>query len=164
MTHGKDLFGAGSTQDDFKNGWHSHLICDKAQNIKRAELLPDINKGEADERVIKTAVKIIRDIQDFRCFDIQQYLDFLDYAENPNGEDINEVKKYNKIMQDMYRGEKEMTINDYYEMWLSLGISIELGQKVKKRTEELMRDNFVVQQIEKIYDQALGSYKHILNY
>jgi len=95
-------------------------------------------------------------------FPIQDYLKYLEYAQNPNGEEIGEVKKYNQIMVDLYRGKKTTTLEDNYRMWLALGVDEELGLKIKSKTEELLKDIKLVKKIEDVYFDMIENYQDVL--
>ena len=51
-----------------------------------------------------------------------------------------------------------MTVNDAIQMWLKLGVSSELGYKVKEKTKFLLNDKSVMKKIEKSYSKMLNSY------
>ena len=107
-------------------------------------------------------MKIIQDMNDMQNFDLQKNLKYLDFAYNPNGEDLSDIRKYNQIMIDLYKNKKITTVEDNYKMWLALGINKEQGDKIKKKTKEFLKDKKLVKKIEAIYDGMIANYKSVL--
>ncbi len=167
LTHNEDILKPEFAKDDFKKGWQVHQICDLMQNKMKKRALPEpfsekYNGYDEQRWVVSTAMKIIQDMNDMQQFPIQDYLKYLEYAQNPNGEEIGEVKKYNQIMVDLYRGKKTTTLEDNYRMWLALGVDEELGLKIKSKTEELLKDIKLVKKIEDVYFDMIENYQDVL--
>ncbi|PJA89848.1 MAG: hypothetical protein CO137_02025 [Candidatus Magasanikbacteria bacterium CG_4_9_14_3_um_filter_32_9] len=163
LTHNENIILPKFAKDDFKKGWQAHQIGDIVQNKVKRKLFSDI-LGECsgcseEEWIISTAIKIIQDISDMQKFDLQSYIKCLEYVENPNGEGIGKVKEYYKVIIDLYKNKKNTSIEDYCKMWLGLGISEELGEKVKVKTREFVNDKDMVKRIDAIYDEMIGLYK-----
>lgn len=167
LTHHEDILLPEFAKDDFKKGWQVHQICDLVQNKKREELLPELTIRHNDawnekEWIIASAIKIIQDMKDMRHFNIQYYLKYFEYAYNPNGEDINDIKKYNRIVINLYKDKKVTTVEDNYKMWLALGINKEQGDKIRSKTIEFLQDESLVKRIGSIYNGMVSSYKDVL--
>jgi hypothetical protein len=163
FTHNDGILRPEFAKDDFKKGWQVHQICDIMQNKMKKRALPEPffekYKGFEEQRwVISTAMKIIQDMNDMQQFPIQNYLKYLEFAHNPNGENIDEVKKYNQIMIDLYKNKGKTTVEDNYQMWLALGVNEELGLKVKNKTEELLKNKGLVVKIENVYNDMIENY------
>lgn len=167
LTHNKDIMKPEFAKDDFRKGWQAHQICDIVQSKLRLNFLPELFpesgcQWNEDDWVASSAVKIIQDTNDLKCFDLQSNLKYLEYAHNPNGEDLDEIKKYNRIFINMYKGKSETTIEDNIRMWLELGINGELGEKIKIKTEELLRNEELVGRIHSIYKGMIKYYNEVL--
>lgn len=152
--------------DDFKKGWRSHQICDRAFNLARKKLFPDLFPPNYDfyaieDWIIITAMKIIQDMNDIQLFDIKIYLPCLGYAFNPNNENIEIIKKYNHIMIDLYSGDA-ISVENYINMWLALGPEAVLCNKVRAKTEEYLQNPEIVIRIKSIYQEMLNTYPSIL--
>jgi hypothetical protein len=163
LTHNDDIMLLEFAKDDFKKGWQAHQICDVVQGEILTDLLLDRDDDWDERRWIKiSAVKIIQDMNDMKCFDLQSNLKYLEYAFNPNSENIDDIKKYNQIMIDLYKNKKETTIEDNYKMWIALGVDAGQGKKIKIKTEEFLSDNKLVKKIHSIYNKMLKRYREVL--
>ena len=167
LTHNNKILKPKFAKDDFRKGWQVHQICDIAQHFILRKQILFLNrhpiKGWQENKWVEfTSAKIIQDMADMQKFDIQQVIKFLEYVENPNGEDIKKVKKYNQIMVDLYKDKTITTVEDNYKMWLALGINNELGNKVKEKTHEFLKDKKLVKEIESCYKIMLNSYQKYL--
>ena len=166
LTHSEDFLDWNwENENDFKKGWLVHLLVDKFQKQIAKQELPQIFEGEvgqASEVWVKhTALKILQDLVDARAFDIRSYLRYLEYVENPNGEDIDMIKKYNQIIIKMYADSKKVNINSCYKMWKDFGIGDDLVAKIKIQAEQYFKDNKVLASIEEIYNKTLQKIKDL---
>jgi len=146
--------------DDFRKGWFVHLLYDAIQYQLILELIPDVIScgygGQGSEFWVRLcAVKNVQDMEDVRQFDIAKYLPYLDYSENPNGEDILTIKRYNGISQEIYKNAKEIRIEDYSVLWNSLGASKEIIDRIGEKTIEYSNNKTIVEAIRTIHGQAL---------
>jgi len=153
--------------DDFKKGWQTHKICDHAYDIVRKRLFPDLFPGDFDfysrpDWIISTALKIIYDIEDMQSFDIQKYLECLEYVYNPNNEDIDAVKKYNTILINLYKNKKVISVAESIGMWKALGQDKSIRAELRKTTENLLKDQKMVSRIKLVYQEVLDSYQDII--
>jgi hypothetical protein len=167
LTHNDDILNPSFAIDDFRKGWQAHQICDSIQNYERKKMFPELFLKECDGwtedfHVIATAIKIIQDMDDMQHFPIQDYLGYFEYAYNPNGEKIEEIKKYNQIMQNLYKDKKKTTVEDNHRMWLSLGIGETLGIKIKNKTEEFLKEKRLVSKISKVFDGMVKDFKEVI--
>ncbi len=161
LTHGTHLLNMDLT-DDFKKGWHSHLVCDNLLGIVMDKILP--NKFNRQKNVIRqgnqywlnvTAIKILLEIYIFKTFNIQRYLIMLDYIENPYNEDFNLVKKSNYIIQLAYKNKTEINLNHIINYWRGLIPDIKMLAKIQQTTLDLMRNRIIIKDIEKLYSETL---------
>lgn len=164
LTHGDEVLEPEFAIDDFRSGWQTHRICDR-QFVKFNKIIPlsSIKKlrfGD-EEWIFLTALKIVQDINDTKKFPIQKYIKYLEYARNPNGENLDKIKKYNQIVINLYKNKKVPTPGDYYQMWIALEIDNELGLKIKNKAIEIMNNNSLVKKIEKIYTNMIKNYRSI---
>jgi hypothetical protein len=167
LTHNDEILKLTFAKDDFRKGWQTHQACDAIQKEMRKNFLPQAFAEEGDgynEKIwiIATATKIIQDILDAQSFSIQEYLKYLEFTHNPNGEDIRGIKKYNQLIITLYKGKKETMIEDYYQMWLAFGISKNLGLKVKMKAEELQGNQKLMEKINGAYINMLKNYNNFL--
>jgi hypothetical protein len=145
--------------DDFKKGWLVHLFADHIQWEITKELLPKVfegSEGQGGERWIKhTAIKILQDLDDVRKFDIKSYLPYLRHVENPNGENVKMVERYNLLFLAMYADPATVNIDSCYEMWKAFGIGDELAEKIKFRAGVYLKDKAITETIHRIYPAML---------
>ena len=161
LTHGEQLLSIDLT-DDFKKGWHCHLICDKLLGLAIDKLLPD--EFNAQKNIMqqgnqfwlkRTAVKILQEIDVFKSFNLQPYLSMLDYVENALGEDIDLVKKSNYLVQKNYHQKVEINLSNIMEIWRGLILSEEMLNKIKQTALELMQDKKMIFIIKELYPEML---------
>ena len=143
-------------RNDFRKGWHAHLLCDTVQGDLMKELLPTVKSGDGEEVWIeRMAIKILQDIDDVKKFDIVKYLPCLAHVENPNGEDTEKMRGYNRIFQEMYADPARVDITSLYEMWGLFGVGDELRVKVKAKAEAFSADASIMLGVGKLYDAML---------
>jgi len=163
LTHNDDILRSEFAKNDFRKGWQVHQICDTIQNKIKKRALPELflekYNGYNEQRwVVSTAIKIIQDINDMQQFPIKDCLKYLKFSYNPNGENISDIKKYNKIIINLYKDKTKTTVEDNHKTWLALGIDNELNNKVKEKTKEFLKDKKLVKRIESCYQMILSDY------
>ncbi len=156
LTHPDDFLAWDLERaDDFKKGWHTHLLCDKLQSETLKKWLPDLFIGDTEPRgevwVRHTALKILRDIDDVKRFDISAILPCLDYAENPNQEPMETLKRYNRFFQEIYANPATVTIESCFRLWLKLGVDEYLALRVKGQAEVFQQDERVTTHLARVY-------------
>ncbi len=144
--------------DDFKKGWFVHLFYDEMQYQWMSRFMPELGEGPQGSPawVRRTAVKNLQDIDDVLKFDIKAYLPLLDHVENPNGENIEGLRKYNRAVQDLYS--KPVNNDDLILFWETLGQSGELEDQIKHAAEEYMQNQDMMGRIRKIYEETLKNW------
>ncbi len=148
---------------DFKKGWHNHLVCDLVQGEAMNILLPDEfhwspDFGSRQMRSIwflRTAIKIMQEIEIFKTFDIQPYLSNLSYAENPYGENLDILRQNNKLIKDIYQNKKTINVSDTLDMWRGLNLSEDLISQLDETVDRVMVRPEVVDKIDLLYSQML---------
>lgn len=169
LCHNDGVLSSNFAYTDFKKGWAVHYLCDLVQNKAMDLLVPEVLKVEGTDTwgtpwwIHKTAIKNIMDINIFTQFDIQPYLPMLDYVETPHDEPVEQIKKYNKIIQNLYKDKREITIEDIQQMWIDLGIGEEMALKVVEKTKEFMAERNIIEKINDLYKQMLRLSKEFKN-
>lgn len=148
--------------DDFRKGWAAHLLYDKIQFAVHAEWFKDILKegnpemtGEEDW-IVRTALKILQDIDDLSHFNIKPHLEALNYIEAPNGEDENKVREYNRLFINIYQKAPDVSVEDLEQMWIDWNIPTEIAAKMRAKAHEIQKDERLMQLVSKIYGETLA--------
>jgi hypothetical protein len=167
LTHGEVFLTPDLSASDFEKGCQAHQICDKIHNRVRKTIFPDLFPVDypgydEQEWVIATALKIIQDMDDVQAFDIQKYLECLDYVENSNKEDILLVEKYNRTLVNLYRGKKVPSVDDYNQLWRAFGVDENLGEELRHKTEEFLKDENIIGRSRSVYQEMIKYYQDTL--
>jgi len=145
--------------DDFKKGWLIHLNVDQVQEKLIREKFPQIFVGKifygSKAWIGHTAIKALLDLNDCRKFNISDYLSLLEYAENPNNEDLELIKKYNQIFIKVYHDPKNITIKNWALIWQELGVNNELIAAIVKQFKLMYQDEKVRQTVDELYFHTL---------
>jgi len=146
--------------DDFKKGWLAHLLADKIQWQIIQEVLPDIFMGDyghdRETWVKHTAIKVLQDIEDAKKFNIKLYLPYLEFAANPNGEDIEKVRESNQAISKLYTEPGKLDINSYHKLWESSGIGGELIKRLIGQAEQYRADRRIMTVVNSLYQKMLN--------
>lgn len=161
LTHPKDYMDWDVLSlDDFKKGWHSHLVCDKIQWQVFKEKRPDIFEGEINKGslvwVRHTALKVLQDLDDARHFNLLSNLGHLDYTENPNNEDIALLKRYNQIFVYWYGKQAISGMERCEGIGAALGQGHDAVKKIRLQAEEYLKDESIMELLAKVYDEMLA--------
>ena len=158
LTHNEDILDEHFSQSDFTKGWQVHCICDDVQRATHQQLFPDFHIYEGQKKFIYlTALKLFQDISDAREVNVLKYLSLLDYAYNPNGEDIKKINQYNQIIQETYL-EGNITPSTYYKMCIKLEFDQKLTNTLIGVLEEMIKAPYLVKQIRQCYTTMMGEY------
>lgn len=145
--------------DDFRRGWFVHLLCDATQKTIMQELLPLAFEGDQSQGgevwVRHTALKVLQDLEDVRSFNILSTFPLLAHVENPNGENLEELKRYNQIFPKMYAVPELTTFKSSEPMWTTFGMRQELVEKVERQTSAYAEDPIVMAGVKRIYPEML---------
>lgn len=160
LTHPRDYLDWNVLElDDFRKGWFAHLLCDATQKTIMKEMLPLAFEGDqsqgGDVWVRHTALKVLQDLEDVRSFDILSILPLLAHVENPNGEKLEELQRYNQIFSGMYAAPELTTFESSAPMWTTFGMSPELVEKVERQTRAYAEDPTVMAGVKRIYPEML---------
>lgn len=143
LTHNAGVLEPSFADTDFKKGWQSHFFCDVIYEKVKRVVLPELTfltaDGE-DDWVTSTAVKLVQDMDDMARFNLQRYLPALDFAANPNGEDLAKVMSFNQTIRELYLDKRACNIGDYRKIFEKFGISRELTMKTLEQAK-ILNDN-----------------------
>jgi hypothetical protein len=159
LTHHADLLLPSFADTDFKKGWQSHYLCDALQNKIKKTVFPEIafaKDFDENDWVVSTAIKIIEDIDDMQRFDLQACLPALDYAANPNGENLARVREYNQVIRDIYLGKAACEIDDYRPVFQAFGIGQELADRIIEQAKAFRDNKDSLEKIRSIYDLMIA--------
>jgi len=162
LTHNAMVLEPSFADTDFKKGWQSHYLCDVIYDkVKRAALpgLTFLTADGEDDWVLSTAVKLVQDIDDMARFNLQGCLPALDFAANPNGEDLAKVMSYNQAIREVYLDKRACNIGDYRKIFEKFGISRELTTKILEQAKVLNDDQDSLARIRSIYGLMMAEAK-----
>ena len=158
-THPTDLDDAFFRHDDFKKGWHAHLVCDSIQYEITKEWITEAfggTEGQGSETWIKrSALKVLQDIDDVRKFNFKEYLPYLEYVETPNNESYEGVKQYNDIFFKTHTDPMHYGIAEACEMWRQFGVGEQLVEAIRIKSEEYAADQEIMRLVLKIYPEMI---------
>ena len=147
--------------NDFRKGWAAHLLYDKIQFTVHADWFGDVLKenntemtGEEDW-IVRTALKILQDIDDLHQFDIKPHLSALNYVETPNGEDKIKVREYNQLFINIYNKAPDVSVEDLEQMWIDWSIPTEIAEKMRGKAHEIQKNERLMKLIDKIYGETI---------
>jgi hypothetical protein len=163
LTHYSDLENIAFSTDDFKKGWMVHYLCDKSQRTLMRKLFPEMHKGktEAEWWINFSALKNVHDAIILKDFDVKPYLEYLDYVENPSGEDVQKIKAFNKLIQEMYSNKNNISIDDCEKMWLDFGVEGDVVKAVIDMTRKFFEDELICQKLTPLFLQMVDRYKFL---
>lgn len=146
---------------DFKKGWFTHLLCDKIQAKVFQEKFPFIYKDEMPEYWNKswlaiTAIKALQDMEDLKMVDMSSVWTGIDLIENPNGEDLDQLKKFYKRSEVFYLHPEEITVINYYHKLIDVGISASIARNVLDKAQEYSKNPEMMESIKTIYNSMIA--------
>ena len=161
LTHHARFSQTDFPKEDFTYGWHVHCCCDELQNQVHKELFSGLEKLEQTERWIQLSVaKVIQDRNDLKQIDLREMLGYLDYVKNPNQEDIELVRKFNRIVQVTYRSGDVPTPEEYGKMWLAVGLEAVTTDHLVNKLKKSIADKNLVRDIESSYQQSVNLFRN----
>jgi hypothetical protein len=163
LTHGEDILEPAFARDDFRKGWQVHELCDMVQYFVFLKTIPllarhPFREWPEDRWLDFTAAKTVQDMGDAKKCDLAAYLPCLEYVANPNGEDIEGVRKFNRAVIIRYRGNDAISTASIEGFWDGLGLDRELGAKLRRRTEEFLADKDLTAIIGTVYDKMIAAH------
>lgn len=163
LTHGMNILDGNFASTDFKKGWQAHEICDHIQHEAFRNFVPFLDEYKEDWNDEKwvdfTAVKIIQDILDRQSFNINKYLPYLENAKNPNGEDIEKIKIFNRLTYELYRTGIKMF--DYRRILIEIGVRKDRVIMSTQKVEELIKDKKLINDIKKVFPYMVEQAKRL---
>jgi len=148
--------------DDFKKGWATHLLYDKLQQQVYTEWFGDIlvesnpEMTKEDDWIVRSALKILQDVDDIGKFDIKSHLSALDYVETPNGESRELIQRYNQLFVEIYQHSPNVTLEMLERMWIDWCVPPEIAKRMREKASELKNDNDVMKRIFCIYGETIS--------
>jgi hypothetical protein len=159
LTHNKDILCQRFVQNDFTRGWQAHCICDEVQRAAHKTFFPEIDSYERTQRwVYQTALKMLQDMNDAQKINVQQYVHFLDYADNPNNENIDLVRQFNQAIQETYR-DGHITSKRYFQMCITLRFEQRVTNSLIEKLETFMQALDWIEKMENNYEQMMNDYR-----
>jgi len=164
LTHPDNLLRRDiSLLTDFEKGWQTHLICDIVQsNIVKKELPQFFTQkvhGGNEAWINLTAVKILQELEVVKNFDIGKYLSFLDYKENPLGENVDIIRRYYEIFKEAYRKGIEDPLESAFATWKDLEIGEALVKKLEYKVSEFKKDTRIMEVVNNLYQKMISQTK-----
>ncbi|MDP2812760.1 MAG: hypothetical protein Q8O32_03650 [bacterium] len=158
LTHAEICLNKNWADTDFKKGWQTHNIYDLKYKKISSLIFPDLFSQENKKNwwLHSTSIKILQDINDAQIIGIKKYLNYLDYALNPNGEDIAGVKKYNRMVKNIYKNKKPLEVEDYENFIRLLPFENGMADKILRQTKEFLNNPEIINKIKNLYQQTLG--------
>lgn len=157
LTHNEDILVDNWANTDFKKGWQSHQFCDWAHEIARRNIFPKLFSKKDNDHIWLTAsvLKIIQDMDDRLHFPVQNYLDDLNYVNNPNGENLKLIKKYNQLVIKIYANKTMVSLEDYRDYIEAMPLTKDMILIFLSMTEKYLLDQDVLLKIKQVYPMAL---------
>lgn len=158
LTHNEDLLIKHWANTDFKKGWQSHYICDVAHNMARNKIFPELFSADllSAHWLPVVVLKIVQDIDDVQNFDVQKYLSCLDYVDNPNGENLDLIKKYNQLVIGTYLHKNTCQLGDYELFLRAMPFEKSILNNIFAQVAEYLDKPDILAKSKKIYQEALG--------
>ncbi len=141
--------------DDFKKGWASHCISDRAYTIGMKKIFPawvDLNNNLV--KIENTAVKILGDIFSFDDPEIKKIIDLIENISGFNNESQEVMKDHLQTMKYCYKKSGKGEISDYSKaMRKTLGE--EMAEKVISKAEFFNEDNELLKAIKNFFQEGI---------
>lgn len=155
-THNYDFWLAKFWQgDDFKKGWASHTVCDKAYTKGIRKIFPAWNDFAEGWVVIEnTAVKIIGDMISLKGLNIKGKLDIIGSMPSPNNESKEKMVEHLQVIGRCYQNGDKAAIDDYAEI-MERYLGNEIGKKIIVQAKIFAADKKISAEIEKFFSEGI---------
>jgi hypothetical protein len=107
--------------------------------------------------IVRTAIKVLQDLDDVKSFEIKNFLHCLDHVEAPNGESLERVRDYNKYFSAFYSLER-IEFSNVHDALMSMGIDGELSNEVIETAKKLQADVDIHNRIKSLYSEMLNAF------
>jgi hypothetical protein len=156
LTHDKKLidhnFFAGN---DFRKGWVSHLVADKAYDQEIGSIFPEESKNWDEEWYkINSAAKIVADLKAAKDLNFNELFPFFDLIENSNGENEFLMKKYIAATKDLY-GKPDLKVGDYAAVFPPETVGKEIVDEIIKNSLIFLGNKNLMAQIDDLFDDKI---------
>lgn len=158
LTHFEELKIIDATEaNDFKKGWAGHFICDSLMRKTMEDLFPDLLKkdGSKQDWTLRTALKILVDIQIMKAFSVDPYLDLFEIQPCPYDESPDLLNRYYMVIRKAYEGKKEITLADCIETWKGLNVGMEICDALSRESAILLSDQNMLERAARMYPEIL---------
>jgi hypothetical protein len=157
VTHSQDFWLEGFWRgDDFRKGWASHNISDRAYTRGIRKIFPLWTDFKDDwVKVENAAVKILGDIFLLKGLKIAEKFASIKAIPSPNNESEEKMKEHLEVMKACYKNGDEAKIADYYEV-VEKSFGKEMAEKVIAKAEELAADEQLISKIEDYFVNGVG--------
>lgn len=145
--------------DDFKKGWASHVVSDKAYTKGIRNIFPAWNDFSAGWVMIEnTAAKVIGDMVSLKGLDIKGKLDGIEAMPGSNNESKEKLKEHLQVIKHCYKNGDNAVIDDYSEI-MERYLGTEVGKKIIAQAKFFAADKKISAEIEKFFskDISLGA-------
>jgi len=143
-------------KSDFEKGWLTHAYYDEHAGGRLKEMFGIEKIGQGDDAWVKvTAAKMIEELASLKVLgDNVKVFSALSFAESPNGEKRELLKKYYKI-QNGYCANGSGRVENFTDIYRAF-VSEGMWGDLIKTTESLSADNEIVKKIEAIYPAVVS--------
>jgi hypothetical protein len=142
--------------DDFKKGWASHTVSDKAYTKGIRKIFPAWNDfSEGWVMIENTAVKIIGDMVSLQGLDIKGILGCIKAMPSANNESKEKMEDHLQVIKRCYKNGDNAVIEDYSEI-LEKYLGSEVGKKIIAQAKIFAGDKKISAEIEKFFFQDIG--------
>ncbi|MBI2989575.1 MAG: hypothetical protein HYY51_00080 [Candidatus Magasanikbacteria bacterium] len=168
LTHFAELKNIDEREtDDFKKGWACHFVCDHIMRSVMEDLFQDLLKKDGSNKdwIIRTALKILVDIDVMKQFSVDVYLDLFQVRPRPHGENPVLLSRYYMVIRKAYEGKKEITLADCMETWQGLNVGVEVCDALSAQATVCLSDQNIVERARGMYPEMLkrfGVLKHFV--
>lgn len=155
-THPQNLMGLNPTWTDFEKGWAAHIVCDTLGNMVRLQTFPELFVSVSPETqwLRATAMKIIEDLEVEQTFDLKKYLACLNYAANPCKENLDEIKKFNKLVQDTYKPDIH-SLKQVEFFWSGMGLQKDKLDQLNEQANAYLNNKDIFSGIKSLYSKMV---------
>lgn len=156
-THGDFVFEKDFLTSDFNKGWMTHIRCDHVGDRVMNELFSDqldgLRVGTDTHQQwwhVVSALKVLLDMHICSLFDLQLYLP-LTITQAPRNESSEILERYYELLNHMYTDKSEITIDDFKEIWLGVGLEPSITAPIVDKIVEFQKNDSIVEKIPTLY-------------
>ena len=161
-THGDSCRSPEGAQTDFTRGWYVHCLCDCIQSQVCQSLFPAWEQLTPDERWMeKSVVSMLQDCIDLPTIDINACLALMNHPRGPLGENPLQVQRYYDIIRQVYAGKTVLAREDFYALWLLVGLPGDRARAVMDHMEKRMQDPHLQRIVSGLYPRMIQQARRV---